>query len=100
MATGQWLIARMAVGERKVYEHEMPLDEQLTLLDRISMQRTRLERSFANAMHALEHLQHERNTRGAQRTAQPESRPRAYLPASEGTEDHTAFCAPIAPDSR
>jgi len=100
MATGQWLIARMAVGERKVYEHEMPMDEQLTLLDRISLQRTRLERSFAHAMHTLEHLQQKRSARGAQRTAQPEPRPRVYLAASEGTEDHTAFFAPIAPDSR
>lgn len=125
MATSQWLLARMAIGEKDVYQQVMPAQTQLTLLDRISMQRARLERSFANAMHTLEHLQQKSNGRNAQRQVQPpvqaaqavqtaqaappeiaspefappQVRPIHYL-MSQTAGDHPAFRSPIAPDSR
>ena len=57
MAVAQWKLARLEVGERSIFEKEMPADKQLALLDRFSVQRGRLERSFSRAMREIEHLQ-------------------------------------------
>ena len=48
MATSQWLLARFAKSERRIYVCESSVEKQLALLDRVSTQRTRLERSFSS----------------------------------------------------
>jgi hypothetical protein len=59
MATSQWLLTRTASSESRIYE-QPPLAKQPALLDRLSVQRVRLERSFTTAMRELKQLQQER----------------------------------------
>jgi len=101
MATSQWLLARMATAECRIYQQEIAAEKQLALLDRVSMQRARLERSFASAMRALERLQQKRK---ANRT-QPAQSPPAQIPRppylmAEPAAAHPACGSPITPDSR
>ena len=56
MLTAQWKLVRLEVGERSIYMQTMAADKQMALLDRFSVQRGRLERSFSKAMRELEHL--------------------------------------------
>ncbi len=53
MATSQWLLAQFAKSERCICQYQTSLEERLPLLDRVSTQRTRLERSFTTAMTVL-----------------------------------------------
>ena len=106
MATSQWLVARLAKSERRVYEGELSIEKQLALLERISTLRARSERSFTSAMRDLKQLQKERQAlrqqpAGARRTAQPAQPPAPppeYL-MSEGSQGHPVFCASVIPDS-
>ena len=130
MATSQWLLARMAAGESRVYQHVLPAEKQLALLERISMQRARLERSFANAIRILERLQHKRQASAAlprkpvetAQAAQPATVAQAAqaaqaAPAAQPAQaaqpelphpgyrmadgaPRPAFCSPLAPDTR
>ena len=63
MSTSQWLLARMAATENRIYETPLPLHAQFDLLDRVAKHRTRLERSFTTALHELQQLQKERRAR-------------------------------------
>jgi hypothetical protein len=114
MSTSQWLLARFAKSERRIYVCETSVEKQLALLDRVSTQRARLERSFTTAMRELKQLQKERQAQRqrqqtaptAQAAAAPVSKPAEpkvphpdYL-MSQGTEDHPVLCSPVTPDSR
>jgi hypothetical protein len=106
MATSQWLLARNAGSESRIYEANLPLEKQLALLDRVSVQRVRLERSFTTAIRQLKQLQKEREARRqqpapapVQTPAQPKAPPPNYV-MSEGAEAHPVFCAPATTDSR
>jgi hypothetical protein len=113
MATSQWLLARFAKSEWYIYKYKLPAEQELPLLDRVSTQRTRLERSFTSAMRELKQLQKERQARpqpqpvhaakaapaSASKPAEPKVPQPAYV-MSEGTEDHPVFCSPVTPDTR
>src|ERR1035437_5186070 len=106
ISTSQWLLARFAKSERRIYVCETSVEKQLALLDRVSTQRARLERSFTTAMRELKQLQKERQAQRqrqqtpptAQAAAAPVSQP-DYL-MSQGREDHPVLCSPVTPDSR
>jgi hypothetical protein len=105
MSTSQWLLARMARSEHRVYEANLPFTAELDLLDRIDRRRVRLERSFTTALHELKQLQKER--RAKQAVAARQTKPSASAPAphpshlmSDATEDHPVYCAPATTDSR
>ena len=113
MSTSQWLLARIATGESRIYEANIRIEEQFPLLREVATQRTRLERSFTSALGELKQLQKERQARTQQQPVQaakaapaPVSKPaepqapRPDYKMSEGAEDHPVFCAPIAPDTR
>jgi hypothetical protein len=113
MSTSQWLFARIATGESRIYEANIRIEEQFPLLREVATQRTRLERSFTSALRELKQLQKERQARTQQQPVQaakaapaPVSKPaepqapRPDYKMSEGAEDHPVFCAPIAPDTR
>jgi hypothetical protein len=70
MAVAQWKLARLEAGERSIFTQEMPADRQMALLDRFSVQRNRLERSFSRAMSELQHLQKVRPERKTQPVAE------------------------------
>ena len=94
MTIAQWLLARMAAGERGTYEIDMPLEKQLALLERFSAQRVRLEHSFANAMRNLEHLQQQRHVQPGEPACSTQ------LTGPEMPQDNPAYYAAATPDSR
>jgi len=113
MANAQWRLTRMAASESRAYETKMLFEERLTLLDRISVERTRLELSFTTGLHELNRLQTKRQARpqpqpapAAKAAPAPDSKPadpRAPRPEytmSEGQEAHPVSCSPITPDTR
>lgn len=113
MCESQWLLTRMACSERRVHDANMKLAEEFALLDRISLQRVRLERSFTTAKRELERLQLKRQARSQPRPAPaakaapapvhqpaaPNVPPPAYV-MSESAGDQPAFCATVTPDTR
>ena len=78
MAIAQWLLARLAKGESRIYEAALPLEKQLGLLDRVSTQRVCLEHSFRDAMRELKQLQRERKAQ--QQRQQPKQTVQAAKP--------------------
>ena len=110
MSSSQWLLARMARGESRVYEADLPLEKQLALLDRVATQRTRLERSFTTAMRKLKQLHKERKAQRQQPVETKQTEPAAKgapAPAPppvyvmpESTEAHPAYCASVTADTR
>ena len=110
MCTSQWLLARMAASEQRIYAAAMPLPSEFDLLDRVAKHRARLERSFTTALHELQQLQKQRQARQqppveAKKTTRaapppPQSaQPPSYV-MSEAAEGHPVFCAPDTPDTR
>jgi len=112
IATSQWLLARVAKIECRIYQslsleyHE----KDLVRLQLVSKQRAHLERSFRIAIADLKQLQKERQSRprpepaqAAQTPVNPPTKPSAPPPAyrmSEGPEAHPVFGSPITPGSR
>jgi hypothetical protein len=113
MVTSQWLLARVAESEKRIYGFIEFGEKQLVMLAHVAKQRAQLERSFRTAIEDMKQLQKERQARTPQQPVQPEkpapapvhhpAEPPAPYPdytMSEGTEAHPAFCSPAAPDSR
>jgi len=116
MVTSQWLLARVAASEQKIYLFIEFGEQQFKMLAYVAKQRAQLERSFRTAIDDMKQSKKDRRAplqqqpAQAGQTAKPASAP-AHKPAepqaphpgyvmSEGTEAHPASCAPIAPDSR
>ena len=102
MATSQWLLARVSTGESRIYEADIPLEQQLVLLGYASTQRMRLERGFTSAMRELKKLQKERRqtAKAAHATATATAFPHPDFRMCEGAAAASAFRGPTAPDSR
>jgi hypothetical protein len=106
MASAQWLLTRAARNESRIYDANLQLEKQLALLDRVSVQRVRLERSFTAAMRELKQLQKDRQARPqpvVQSPLHPPAQPPVPSPdyvMSECSEAHPVFCSPITPDNR
>jgi hypothetical protein len=119
MVTSQWLLARVAQSESRIYARIILGDKQFVTLAIVAKQRAQLERSFRTAIEDLKQLQKERQARrqpqptqtaqtaqtGKTAPAPVSSASRANVPhpdyvMSEGTEAHPVFCSPITPDSR
>jgi uncharacterized protein YecA (UPF0149 family) len=113
MAISEWLLARTADSEYRVYEASLPLKEELALLDRVSVRRVRLEHSFTAGMEKLKQLRKERQAQPQPQPAQaakaapepphkpaePQAPPPDYK-MSEGQAAHPVSCAPVTPDTR
>jgi hypothetical protein len=113
MAISEWLLARTADSEYRVYEASLPLKEELALLDRVSVRRVRLEHSFTAGMEKLKQLRKERQAQPqpqpappakaapepAHKPAEPQAPPPDYK-MSEGQAAQPVSCAPVAPDTR
>jgi hypothetical protein len=74
MAVAQWKLARLETGESSLLEQTMTAEKQLALLDRFSVQRARLERSFSNGMRELQRLRAKQN---------PAPRPQPQAPSTQ-----------------
>ena len=116
MSTSHWLLTRNADSESRIHDANLEFEKKLALLDRVSVQRTRLERSFTTAMRELKQLQKERQTQRQQpqpiqtqtaeaapapahKSAGPQG-PRPNYVMSEGQEAHPVFCSATIPDTR
>lgn len=90
MVVAQWKLARLEVGERSIFNEDLPAERQLALLDRFSIQRTRLERSFSKAMRELRELR--------KQTPAPRPRPPAPRDAKgrewPAAEQVSVHCSP------
>jgi hypothetical protein len=110
MVTSQWLLARVARSEQRVYMEVGFGERQFALLAQVDKQRAHLERSFRTAIEDMKQAQKERRARPqpqpaepaatqAPKPAGPQAPPPDYV-MSERTETHPVFCAPVATDSR
>jgi hypothetical protein len=108
MVTSQWLLARVAESEKRIYECIAFGEKQFVMLAYVARQRVQLERSFRTAIEDMKQSQKDRQSRPQPRPAQTEQTakpapapvpPPSYV-MSEGGEDHPVSCAPAAPDSR
>ena len=114
MVTSQWLLARAAENERRIYDRVAFGEKQLALLACVAKQRAQLERSFRTAIADLRLLRNERQPRprphlpqpapGAEPapalpSAAPQAPPPAYL-MSRGNEVLPFLCSSITLDSR
>jgi hypothetical protein len=105
MATSQWLLARLTLWESCCCS-DILIERRLSLLERISAQRARLERSFATAMRDLERLQTKRQSQPRQpvpaaQKPVPEPTERAFpQPAYRMSEQPTSHPLSCSPDTR
>lgn len=121
MAISQWLLIRSGRNEVRIYEAHVKLAAELAMLDRVSVQRVRAERSFITAVHKLkesqkERMAHEQLEAQARKqepakpakpaTAPPTPPPNpeppspAYVMSDSDGDAHPVSCAPDNPDSR
>jgi hypothetical protein len=89
MVVARWLLKRAEDSERSVYDSKLPLEKELALLDRVSVRRVRLERSFTTAMHELERMQANREAQH-----QPAVSPHPRVAASPSNSNHLGFDRP------
>jgi hypothetical protein len=110
MVTSQWLLARVARSEQRIYT-EVEFEKQFALLAQVDKQRAHLERSFRTAIADMKQAQKERQSQPQPQPGQtaqaeqpvPAAQPDIPQPAyvmSEGAEAHPVFCAPATTDSR
>ena len=118
MVTSQWLLARVAASEQKVYMFIEFGEQQFKMLEYAAKLRAQLERSFRTAIEDMKQSQKERQSRPqpqpqpaqtaqptkpasapAHQPAGPQAPPLDYV-MPEGAEAHPVFCSPITPDSR
>jgi len=105
--TSQWLLARVAKSERRIYEDlQIEFDEKyFRLLALVAKQRAQLERSFRTAIQDLKQAQKERQSQPQVQPAEsPAAQPQPVHPPTyvmaEPAEAHPIYCAPINPDTR
>src|ERR1022692_1715228 len=115
MVTSQWLLARVAASEQKVYLFIEFGEKQFVMLGYVAKLRARLERSFRTAIEDMKQSQKERQARQPQpaqtaqpakpvpapapKPAEPQTPPPDYV-MSEGAEAHPVSCSAVTPDSR
>jgi len=107
MVTSQWLLARVAASEQKVYMFIAFGEQQFRMLAQVAKQRAQLERSFRTAIEDMKQAQKERQAQAQQPAAAKRTKPTAppYQPAapspSPGAQSAPpVFCAPAATDTR
>jgi hypothetical protein len=115
MVASQWLLARVARSEQRVYMEVGFGERQFALLAQVDKQRAHLERSFRTAIADMKQAQKERQARQPQPAPTAHSAKSAPAPVpqpagsqapppdyvmSEAAEAHPVFCAPVTPDSR
>ena len=113
MAVAHWLLMRTDRIEERIFTATDPGARQFALLDRVSAQRARLERSFSTAMRELKQLQNERRARTQPEPVQPVHTEPAVTPApahrpapppayvmSSAPGSQPLSCAPVSQDTR
>jgi hypothetical protein len=93
MAIAHWILARIAYGESQIYQQDVPVERQLSLLRQVGAERTRLERSFYTALHELQRLQEKREAKAEkqQRNQSTQTKPTAAPPPPHDPESPPAY---------
>jgi len=116
MVTSQWLLARVAESEKKVYMFIAFGEKQFKMLAQVAKQRAQLERSFRTAVEDMKQSQKERQARPQPQPEQavpspqppatsqgerssPPPPPPEYV-MSPGAEAQPVSCAAATPDTR
>jgi len=95
MVTSQWLLARVAESEHRVYREIAFGEKQFIMLGYIARQRAQLERSFRTAIDDMKRSQIERQVRQAQAAQAPKPTPvHAYQPAPPQPPDLRVAASP------
>ena len=94
MVTSQWLLARVARSEQRVYTEVGFCERQFALLAQVDKQRAHLERSFRTAVADMKQAQKER---GAQPALPAQSKQTEQSPAPKPAE-HNPGPWPPTPD--
>ncbi|MGA2134342.1 MAG: hypothetical protein ABSH50_18785 [Bryobacteraceae bacterium] len=93
MAVSQWILGRLAATETTAFSlTQADIEKQYAFLDRLSALRARHERSFANAMRDLQHLQ-----RQPRQVAEPVQKPAPQFAAPTGVAPVPGAELPPAP---
>jgi len=115
MVTSQWLLARVAESEKKVYMFIAFGEPQFKMLAAVAKQRAQLERSFRTAIEDMKQSQKERLQQPARQAQPAQTAKAAPAPApkpapsqtpppeyvmSNGAEAHPVSCAPSTADTR
>jgi len=113
LVTSQWLLARVADSESRIYQLVDFGEQQFRMLAFVAKQRAQLERSFRTAIDDLKKSKKERTAERTERPqppTQPEKTPagpptQSPVPSpeyvmSEAVEAHPVLCSPATPDSR
>jgi len=105
MVTSQWLLARVAESEKKVYMFIAFGEQQFKMLAQVAKQRAQLERSFRTAVEDMKQSQKERPAGPEAQPAKPAAGPKPPVPPpeyvmSEGAQAYAASCSPVTPDTR
>ena len=111
MVTSQWLLARVAESERRIYEEIAFGEHQFKMLGYVVKQRAHLERSFRTAIDDMERSQKKRQARKPEnaQTEQPTKTASASDPHPAGPQtpppdnvmSHDGNgAAPVSPDTR
>jgi len=108
MVTSQWLLARVAASEQKIYLFIEFGEQQFKMLAYVAKQRAQLERSFRTAIDDMKQSKKDRQA-GPQQPAAQAAKPAKPAPAppqspayvmADATEAHPTFCAPASADTR
>jgi hypothetical protein len=96
MAIAHWILARIAYGESQIYQEDVPVERQLSLLRQVGTERTRLERSFYTALHELQRLQEKREAKAEKqaRAAAAQTKPTAKAPDLRQPEPPPEYVTP------
>jgi hypothetical protein len=108
MVTSQWLLARAAASESRIYQLIPFGEKQFVMLAYVAKQRAQVERSFRTAIADMKQSQKDRQSSPQPRPAQtahtakpsPPPIPQPSYVISEGAQNHPVSCSPAAPDSR
>jgi hypothetical protein len=98
MSTAHWLLARADISEQYICQAQLPLEKESNLLDRVAARRTRLERSYTNAMHELQRLQKERQANRPHPVEAPHAKP--TKPAAQPPASPPDYVMSDAPEGR
>jgi hypothetical protein len=96
MAQAQWFLPRAGKNEYVIYAAALEIHQRFALLNRVAVQRARLERSFPASLHALKQQQKERRQTPTEPAQTVETVP-PEQPAKEPTPVPAAPRVPAPP---
>jgi hypothetical protein len=98
MVTSQWLLARIARSEQRVYMEVGFGERQFALLAQVDKRRAHLERSFRTAVADLKQAQKDRQARPQPQPAETSQTAKPAEPPAHNPAEHNPGPCPLPPD--